>query len=950
MPRAIPETQYPAALAAQNKQKQFDNSFLGKTKTAVTNFAKGAVKNTFKVLNAPQAAVEKVVTGGQGWKPFYESKGLSPTQSSVAAFGSSVIADPLNFVGLGGVSKLAKVAEGAKVVSGLGKVTKVADKVNEGRKFIKASVPFTNIEKPLIGLPNLGEIGSAASKIPGVSSVASKLEPITEWGKQSFKYGYVPKAKTNVQEQLAEGLAKLGKSPKAALKYTAKVDQEFGQEAGKRFYTRKEEASGAIQKGLETARDLSTPLRTATKELVDALPEGEAARLGIVEGKSIPFQVQSAISRILTTKPEELQRTIQGLGKITNVFDQPTTIETATDLYSRSLENISRGSAEVLARHAEPVRQAFSQLKDEMVLHGMAPEEAFSRFQDAYLPLIKESGLDKIISTAGGGAKTGRLIQRTSDPLTEAMARVETGAAFPAAVGLGEERRFIEVNKFFKTIKDDFSVPVKLDGYVQVPTDKRFGPLASSQFHRQYIPNYVYDEITKGTQAMVKYQGDFPEPLTKFMDWYKKGLQAWKTSKVVINPPTIARNFMSNQVLIWLATGGKGIKELPAALNEFARKGNFYKEAAEAGLFRGTQSASEFNSLIPEYRKFFDLADNSLTSAIKGNATKMRDLYDASMTKATKLYGGIENIGKMQVYMAGRNAGMAVDDALQLAEKTLFEYHKITSFEKGLRDNFIPFYTFTRKAIPEVTQSILNTPRRALAIERTKELSEDVSEDKFGKVDPRMLPSYLQDKTQFTRVPIKGKDGRPTYINTGALLPFQNIQNPTKLAPTSESVLPAGMGLTPGITLPLSFIQQKDTFGRDITRPGMSTGQKIGANVSYFAKALSPSGVFPGIPRAIKAVTGIPAPELLGDYVADSKPTSIPEAILDNFLGINFYEPKLDISNYRNQINKIKSDTKTEVNRALRSSMSADYKRKAVETATKTGQDRLKNLVETTSR
>jgi hypothetical protein len=509
-----------------------------------------------------------------------------------------------------------------------------------------------------------------------------------------------------------------------------------------------------------------------------------------------------------------------------------------------------------------------------------------------------------------GGARARvpveRFLKRTTLPEVEKLVRKETGAAFPAAVGITEETKALSLGSLFKGINKELVSNVALPGFKKLPSTPGLTFLKD-----KWVPEFVHDELVGGTRAFLAKTSE-----SQFLNFYRSALRAWKAGKTVFNPPTVARNFVSNLFLVDMARGFPALMRLPQAVLELWNKGKYFREAVQSGLLKGTLFEQDLQRFLPEYSQLAKLASTAVRTANGNLATR---LYDRLLNIAGPIYGNLEKVAKLQVFIEARKAGATIARATKEAEESIFAYHKITPFEKMIRDNAIPFYTFTRKVIPFTFKTLLEHPQR---IARYPKVVEEIEKPTAEKAIPeQFLPEFIREQRPegkpagFVRVGKKGE--RDVFANLQYLFPFGNVLLPSipQALKPEPGQLPFGASLAPPFTeLPAQVGNVEFFTGQPITEAAQPPEEQLKARAASIGKFLLPSALTTGIPRMIEAARGIP-PTTKSTRARGLLPTALGE-----FAGLRTAEPSLSVGVQRfgADIQQIRSEMSQQINIVIR--------------------------------
>ena len=282
--------------------------------------------------------------------------------------------------------------------------------------------------------------------------------------------------------------------------------------------------------------------------------------------------------------------------------------------------------------------------------------------------------------------------------------------------------------------------------YRQIPNSARYGSLRGMWVHKQ-----IADDIIGGMKVATGEESNWE----KWVGETGKAGQYnayWKWAKVAANPPSWARNFISNNVLLTLA--GVPFWSIPrlnlAALKEIRTKGKYYQIALRQGVMAGNMTEAELGRMETEFKE---------VQIKMGEGGNMLDwiqlMFGKTMDKGSKFYGGIETLGKIgAIKYAMEKQGMNEADAASFANKWLFDYGLVTPSIRYASTAIVgaPFIRFQANAIPLMFEVMLTKPWRmvpyyALAygfVEAFKD-NHDLDEEQY-EAAKKSLSEWLQEK------------------------------------------------------------------------------------------------------------------------------------------------------------------------------------------------------------
>lgn len=435
-----------------------------------------------------------------------------------------------------------------------------------------------------------------------------------------------------------------------------------------------------------------------------------------------------------------------------------------------------------------------------------------------YLPRLytkyeqNPEGLVKFLSTNKGSVIRDRLMKRKDipDDVRTAMGEI-LNPAYPAAKAVAQMSDMVAKSKLFRFVNDNFAQlePVAED-MKQIPDSPTFGILAG-----KWVQSEIADDLIGVTKR---------EPNSIF----KKALNLWKQGKLLYNPATRARNQMSNMMLMSTVGGMPSYavmnpKTWIDAGIELKDQGTLYKALKnETDLFGTTFYGNEIAPFLDEFTKF---QSQNAFQRFTETAKKIPQALGSS-------YEWQEQLGKMALAKYWIDQGKTVKEAAAMAEKALFNYQKVPSAIKKLRDIPFgyPFITFTYFAVPATAKALVDNPKGIGRLSRTGQNIEAEAKQQLGKVDKSQLPEYMQ-KGQYLRLPWQSQ-GRDLYLDLGYILPWGNIDDRPALL---------GEPQNPAYVLMADVFRNKSAFtGKEIYKNTDSDTEKTKKVADYIYKTLMP--------------------------------------------------------------------------------------------------------------
>jgi hypothetical protein len=384
----------------------------------------------------------------------------------------------------------------------------------------------------------------------------------------------------------------------------------------------------------------------------------------------------------------------------------------------------------------------------------------------------------------------------------------------------------------------------KIKNYRQVPNSAKYGALAG-----MYIDKRIYNDLFSKSNAGASKEWQVAE---KIHGW-------WKIAKVPANPPTVARNIISNFILMTV----DGINPLKAgaqmgrAFKIMQRKeGRAWEAAKKYGIDLQTFSSQEMSVIQDEYRKIDTTVKNlesgenifAMAKAI-GNASKTGAL------KIADLYGKVETWQKLAVIDHWMTEGATEWEAVLRAQEALFDYSLLNKSAKAFRKAPIgaPFLSFTLLAAKRMGQVMARNPLRLaywaffthLLWAGSAEV-EDVDEDDLKDLHASLAP-YLSVKPSFMIAPMPYRDseGRMQFIDLSYMNPFGIHTEMLKNLSQGELVeVMKAIGFTgaPLVQIVLAIHSGEDPFtGKKITSEHFPLGVKTWDRAKYLYRQFMPS-------------------------------------------------------------------------------------------------------------
>lgn len=461
----------------------------------------------------------------------------------------------------------------------------------------------------------------------------------------------------------------------------------------------------------------------------------------------------------------------------------------------------------------------------------------FKRGGEGYFKRVYVSKeLEKTLSRYG-------IIKPTKLDLTSAIhrkdipldVRVKMGevltAAYPTAKSIVLEGKDISIGRFFEAISENavWSSHQPVEGWEKVPDSNKYGKLRNM---------HVHPEVWKALNDVIKFSD--PGYAENFV---KQLTSIWKAVKVPMNPPTVSRNIINNFIMQDYSgtSWNESLTQLPKALKEmrnYARNGKNAGGGEYAHIvseFKSTSfSAQEMLKFLDDYEKqgidkpgFMDLSLPDKILKIVGKGT----LVDTPIgTAALNFYQGSEVAFKMVKFLDGKAKGMTDEEAVNEANKWLFDYGDIPSWLKKYRESLFggPFVTWSYKAFPRVIEAAVTRPISfwkypamfywiTSAAIRALGMTDDDWEQIKKDIPDRMKQG------QWLLIPYRDGKGQIQMLDLTFIMPYQDIYTLGLTAYTlaTEGTFPTGATIAEGL-------------GNMLGNPLMSTTIELSTNYNRY--------------------------------------------------------------------------------------------------------------------
>lgn len=377
------------------------------------------------------------------------------------------------------------------------------------------------------------------------------------------------------------------------------------------------------------------------------------------------------------------------------------------------------------------------------------------------------------------------------------------------------------------------------DDFVEIPDLPRYGKLRGMLVRKE-----IHNDLVGSAHIGVDGHG-WAEKLFGYGGITTKAVNAWKTSKVALNPPGQIRNFISNMILMHLS--GVPMHLVPVrlaqAIKSIRTQDRFWQIGQKYGISIGTFGAQELYRIEQEFLK---------DQGAGGPFAFMR-YAKLIASKAGDVYQLMETVGKLAKVideMERRNVDETT--AVLEANKWLLDYSLVPPSVRYLRNAPVgaPFVTFYYKLAPLLLEVAAKYPWRfapyvglayilpQLVAGMTGVDDEDLEQMKVA------LPEWLRDKGHVYALPWKDENGRWQFLDLSYMIPwtmFTSAARQAKDGNVSEALKTSGLITGPLPDMITAIRSNKDAFtGREIANAGDPPALQIGSWMTWLYNLAMP--------------------------------------------------------------------------------------------------------------
>lgn len=263
----------------------------------------------------------------------------------------------------------------------------------------------------------------------------------------------------------------------------------------------------------------------------------------------------------------------------------------------------------------------------------------------------------------------------------------------------------------------------------------------------------------------------------------------------------------------------------------------------------------------------------------------------------------VESQARMVNFLSNLKETGNVEHSTQMVKQYLFDYQNLTPFERGFMRRVIPFYTYTRKNMELMTNTLVHNPGRIEAFNTGfQTLGNVFSGGQLSDEERSALPKWMRDGVDIVLARKGSKVGLLTSLQTPVEQPTQALAN---LFGSMNPILKIPIEQTAGYSFfygkPLSDVTNADMYASPLVPKALKDA--IGfETVTYTTKDGQTHTKNVALdPRTMNLISNLPlAPRLLSSLKTwdDSPPTDL-SGVFQNLFGVKITNEDLELE--RNQ-------------------------------------------------
>jgi hypothetical protein len=376
-----------------------------------------------------------------------------------------------------------------------------------------------------------------------------------------------------------------------------------------------------------------------------------------------------------------------------------------------------------------------------------------------------------------------------------------------------------------------------------MPTDIAKELDAMGKGHDWYLPNHINDVFDNFKKII---SGNETTHLQGFVRLIDKWTRIFKTSATIPWTGFHIRNAIGDMFMSYMdGVRGKDV----AFLTDFARKskmdpnytldiaGKKYTFEELKKMFKDNASSGGYQPAeLLGADKSATLSPGAPLQLARKGSEKREDLFRFNhFLKAFR-----EELPKAvkETSNAARAERKAIDAATYRVNKYLFDYTALTPVEQKVFRRIFPFYTYTRKAMPTLAESMFLHPSQ---FSKTQRFFLDNHED--GSYNDMLTPQYQQD-IGYADLPGQGSTGQPSILG-GQFLPTDVLNSLTNFSSPKSFFQNIVQQVNPYVKAPFELAGGTSYFN---DQPIDSSGGYFSDSMLPFVKPLEDTGALDKLP------------------------------------------------------------------------------------------------------
>lgn len=631
----------------------------------------------------------------------------------IAGFTIDVLADPLTYVGIGGTTKLGKLAQ------------KVTGLTKEGRTIAPASRIGQMMQKykpdELVFGGTLSEQAAKGQR----AAITFMGQALTPKGLDAATLGLVEQAKN-----WAENAPAIGNFIKGA----------------KNLFSTKTgvpELDEAIHKWHGTAQTRAKAIEDQLKTIAK-----QAGKLNKEEADDIINYIYGKQGRQYSPKVIETGDALKVF------FKEIAQVEMDKAVLGKTIDNYFPGVA---------TGEFKGFLKTLAGRKGMSETEFNAKLQFAEEKLLTKemtiSEANKVISMVIGSPLKvddiqDEIVKRLSNEARKSLQGIQDiarekgvkelkgtafeGDPFVASLTRGiASARAVSTKTFIDDVK---KMGVSAEDWRKMAPDmqKNYTQSSFKEMEGQYFDKRVAEALERSHKAIFN-----QKELNDVVNAYKGAINFWKRWTLSIFPEYHSRNVAGN---VWNNYISAGIK----SVDEYARAAMIQKNPEKFILKTSAGETLTGSQILDEMRKYGVLQSGAAVHEVpekvaerfKGPTLNPLSERNVAIRAGRAVGETLEDNAKIAHYIVQRRRGLSNFDAAMSVKSALFDYSDLTDFERNVMRFIFPFYSWSRKNIPLQVSQLIKQPGKFSQIAKGKE----EIEGQAGTQDIRMkwMPEWMQ--------------------------------------------------------------------------------------------------------------------------------------------------------------------------------------------------------------